>query len=162
MPGPETSAAGQAAAAAIPRLLPAFLHRFVGNPVMFRRLQPFEKSIPGLNWVNNAYTLAPSSKWALSAVPLMGMVTGSTPIEKIDVNQSGSLALTGFVWTFYALVISPQNAGSRMLAAVNLSLGVVNGYNCYRKSVYLSTTVAGQTEAALKNAPAATKGSSSP
>lgn len=120
----------------IPKLLPKFMHKYVGNPVMFRRLKPLELVVPGLKHVNNAYTAAPGCKWALSIIPLYGIATGSTPVEKYDANTSASLACTGFVWTVYAMLIQPQNTGSRMLAAVNFAMGVVNGYKAVAKWNY--------------------------
>ncbi len=138
MPGAEQAAAGAAAAKAIPTFLPKFLHKYVGNPTMFRFLKPFEDKIPGLAWFNTAYSLAPTSKWALSIVPLYGVFNGNPPVQKIDLNTSLSLAFTGFVWTFYAMLITPQNTGSRMLAAVNFAMAAVNGYNANRKRVWLA------------------------
>jgi mitochondrial pyruvate carrier 2 len=105
---------------------------------MFKFLKPFESKIPGLAWFNTAYSLAPTSKWGLSIVPLYGVFTGTPHPSKIDEQTSASLACTGFVWTFYAMIITPQNAGSMMLAAVNLAMGSVNGYNVYRKRQWMS------------------------
>ncbi|EPY42102.1 hypothetical protein AGDE_01821 [Angomonas deanei] len=50
----------------------------------------------------------------------------------IDFNSSLALTATGFVWFFYALIIQPQNSGSRALALVNACLFSINGFNCYR------------------------------
>jgi hypothetical protein len=119
--------------APIPSLLPRFLHQFVGNGTVFKILKPYEDKFPLLKSFNSVYNVAPASKWGLSIVPLYGVFVGSPPVEKIDANTSGALACTGFVWTVYAMMIQPQNAGSRMLALVNFCMGSVNGYNCYRK-----------------------------
>ena len=128
--------AADAPKAPIPSALPRFLHKYVGNGTVFQALKPLEQKFPFLKSVNSIYNLAPASKWGLSIVPLYGVFVGSPPVEKIDANTSGALACTGFVWTIYALMIQPQNAGSRMLALVNFCMGSVNGYNCYRKFTY--------------------------
>eukprot|EP00744_Colponema_vietnamica_P008067 GILI01011534.1.p1 GENE.GILI01011534.1~~GILI01011534.1.p1 ORF type:complete len:140 (+),score=24.25 GILI01011534.1:47-466(+) len=136
MPAPAAAAA--AAPQAIPKMLPKFFHQYVGNPVLFQFLKPYEH-IPAVKFLNNVYNTAPASKWSLSIVPLYGVLSGNSPPEKIDMNTSGSLACTGFVWTIYALMIQPQNSGSRALAAVNFCMGSVNGYKCYKKKQYLDS-----------------------
>lgn len=60
-------------------------------------------------------------------MPLYQIFQGLPTVDKIDLNQSGcaspsypssfahmssALAFTGFVWSYYALLITPQNAGS--------------------------------------------------
>lgn len=117
----------------IPNGVPKFAHRFVGNGNMFGALVPFYSKYPALQSVNSVYNLAPASKWGLSIVPLFGCITGTQPIEKVNFNTSFSLAITGMVWTVYALMITPQNFGSKMLATVNFAMGSVNGYNAYRR-----------------------------
>lgn len=62
----------------------------------------------------------------LSVVPLYQIFQGLPTVDKIDLNQSScappshlslsahvssALAFTGFVWSYYALLITPQNAG---------------------------------------------------
>mmetsp|Transcript_57408 Transcript_57408/g.65806 ORF Transcript_57408/g.65806 Transcript_57408/m.65806 type:complete len:134 (-) Transcript_57408:484-885(-) len=119
----------------IPKALPKFLHRYVGNGHMFECLKPYETN--GLvKYLNSVYDLAPLCKWGLSIVPMYGVFIGNPPVEKIDLNTSSALACTGFIWTFYAFIIQPQNAGSRALAAVNFCMGSVNGYNAYRRLQY--------------------------
>src|SRR3989338_11361738 len=117
----------------IPKALPKFAHQFVGNGNLFKFLVPYYKQYPVAQSVNSVSNLAPASKWALSIVPFVGVVTGTQPVEKVNFNTSGSLAVTGFIWTVYALMISPQNFGSKMLATVNFAMGSVNGYNAYRR-----------------------------
>ena len=120
-------------ASSIPAMLPKPLHKYVGNPVFLKFLKPYEAGNPVIATLNNVYNLAPASKWGLSIVPLIGVFTGYPPVEKIDLNTSASLTCTGVVWAVYALMITPQNAGSRALAMVNAAMASVNGYNCYRK-----------------------------
>jgi hypothetical protein len=48
-----------------------------------------------------------------------------------------ALAATGFVWTYYSSLITPQNAGSMALMACNAALGLVHGFNLVRKIRYL-------------------------
>ena len=122
-----------AAAQEIPAMLPRIFHRFVGNGTLFQFLKPYEAKYPIIGSMNSVYNLAPSSKWGLSIVPIMGIFSGNPPVEKIDLNTSASLTATGAVWSVYALLITPQNAGSKMLCAVNIAMASVNGYNCYRK-----------------------------
>lgn len=117
----------------VPKGVPGFAHRYVGNGNMIRAAVPLYKTYPALQSINSVYNLAPASKWALSLIPFVGFVTGSQPIEKVNLNTSGSLAITGFIWTIYAMMITPQNAGSRALAAVNFAMGTMNGLNCYRR-----------------------------
>lgn len=115
----------------IPKAFPKALHKWVGNDCIFKCLKPYE-SIKIVKYLNSAYNAAPLFKWSLSFVPLYGILKGDPPVEKIDVNSSGALFATGCVWFVYALLIQPQNSGSRSLALVNICLATVNGYNCYR------------------------------
>lgn len=128
-----------AASQTIPKLLPGFMHKYVGNGSLLPFLKKYEAQYPALQSLNSVYNVAPASKWGLSIVPLYGVFMGTPPVEKIDENTSFSLACTGFVWTIYAMIISPQNAGSRALATVNFCMFCVNGYNFYRKQQYLKT-----------------------
>nr|CCC91460.1 conserved hypothetical protein [Trypanosoma congolense IL3000] len=120
-----------AAAQAIPKALPKILHKHVGNGTLFQCLKPYEKYGP-VAYVNSVYNAAPLFKWSLSIVPLYGIFSGNPPVEKIDTNSSAALCATGMVWFVYALIIQPQNSGSRALALVNICLASVNGYNFYR------------------------------
>lgn len=119
----------------IPKGFPKMLHGWVGNDKIFKCLVPYEKYAV-VKYLNSAYNAAPLFKWSLSIVPLMGIVTGTPPVEKIDLNSSIALTATGVVWFVYALLIQPQNSGSRALALVNICLATVNGYNCYRSISY--------------------------
>ena len=119
----------------IPALFPKFLHRFVGNGTLFESLKKYEH-IYIVRQFNSVYNVAPLSKWGLSIVPLLGVISGNPPVEKIDFNTSGALMCTGLIWTVYACFIQPQNAGSRALAAVNFCMASVNGYNCFRRYRY--------------------------
>lgn len=119
----------------IPKGFPKFLHKWVGNDRIFKSLIPYE-SIGVVKYLNSAYNAAPLFKWSLSIVPLYGIVKGDPPVDKIDLNSSLALFATGCVWFVYALLIQPQNSGSRSLALVNICLASVNGYNCYRSITY--------------------------
>lgn len=119
----------------IPKGFPKCLHKWVGNDKIFKFLIPYEH-IGIVKYLNSAYNAAPLFKWSLSIVPLYGIVKGDPPVEKIDLNSSLALFATGCVWFVYALLIQPQNSGSRSLAAVNVCLAMVNGYNCYRSISY--------------------------
>lgn len=132
-----------AAPQAIPKMLPKFFHQYVGNPVLFQCLKPYEH-IGFVKFINNVYNTAPASKWGLSIVPLYGVLAGNTNPEKIDMNTCGSLACTGVVWTVYAMMIQPQNSGSRALAAVNFAMAAVNGYKCYAKKQYMDAKAAAE------------------
>lgn len=115
----------------IPKAFPKALHKWVGNDRLFNCLKPYER-IGVIRYLNSAYNAAPLFKWSLSIVPLYGIVKGTPPVEKIDFNSSCALCATGCVWFVYALLIQPQNSGSRSLALVNICLAGVNGYNCFR------------------------------
>ena len=133
------SGAAAAASQTIPKFLPSFAHKYVGNPTLFQFLKKYEAQYPFIQSINSVYNVAPASKWGLSIVPLYGVFTGYPAVEKIDENTTFSLACTGFVWTIYAMIISPQNAGSRALATVNACMFCVNGYNFSRKQAYLKS-----------------------
>ncbi|KAF8290063.1 putative mitochondrial pyruvate carrier protein [Trypanosoma cruzi] len=119
----------------IPKAFPKILHRYVGRPRVFEFLKPYEKYYV-VAYLNSVYNAAPLFKWSLSIVPLYGIFSGSVPVEKVDFNSSAALSITGLVWFVYALLIQPQNSGSRSLALVNMCLASVNGYNCYRSWAY--------------------------
>lgn len=130
-----SAAATAAAAQVIPKAFPERFHKYVGNGHFFKRLIPYEKYF-FVRFFNSVYNVPPLFKWSLSIVPLCGIVTGNPPVEKIDFNSSLALTATGLVWFVYALLITPQNSGSRSLAAVNFCLAIVNGYNCYRYATH--------------------------
>ncbi|KAG5483396.1 hypothetical protein LSCM1_04944 [Leishmania martiniquensis] len=119
----------------IPKMFPRVFHGWVGNGRILNFLAPYERN-PAIAYFNSIYNTAPLFKWSLSIVPLYGIVSGNPPVEKVDFNSSAALCATGMVWFVYALLIQPQNSGSRSLALVNLCLATVNGYNCYRSANY--------------------------
>ncbi|ORC86227.1 uncharacterized protein TM35_000291090 [Trypanosoma theileri] len=119
----------------IPKAFPKFMHRYVGNGRLFECLKPYEK-YSVVAYLNSVYNSAPLFKWSLSIVPLYGIFIGNPPVEKLDFNSSVALCATGIVWFVYALLIQPQNSGSRSLALVNICLASVNGYNAYRSWSY--------------------------
>jgi hypothetical protein len=59
---------------------------------------------------------APTAKWSLSVANIMDI---NRPVEKVSTAQQTALCATGFIWTRYALVITPVNYN---LCAVNLVL----------------------------------------
>ena len=121
----------------IPPMLPKMFHYYVGNPYYFAFLRRFEESFPALKYLNNAYYTAPLSKWGLTIVPLMGIINGTTPAEKVDVSTSSSIAATGLVWGVYATMIQPQNWGTFSFFAAQMCCFAVNTYNIYRHWNYL-------------------------
>lgn len=129
------AAAAAAAGPAIPKMFPKAFHSWVGTGRIFGFLAPYERN-PVIGYLNSIYNTAPLFKWSLSIVPLCGIVSGNPPVEKVDFNSSVALCATGVVWFVYALLIQPQNSGSRSLALVNVCLASVNGYNCYRSAAY--------------------------
>lgn len=134
-----------AAQQAIPKAFPKALHKWVGNDKLFKFLIPYEK-YGAVKYLNSAYNAAPLFKWSLSIVPLYGIISGYPPVEKLDLNSSFALFCTGVVWFVYALLIQPQNSGSRSLALVNICLATVNGYNCYRALNYKKSVATKESE----------------
>ncbi|XP_070568004.1 mitochondrial pyruvate carrier 2-like [Ptychodera flava] len=61
---------------------------------------------------------APAFKWGLVIAAIADI---ARPPEKLSARQSGSLAVTGFIWARYALVIIPKNWN---LFGVNLFVGL--------------------------------------
>lgn len=49
---------------------------------------------------------APAVKWGLV---IAGLGDLQRPADKISIGQSGSLAVTGVIWTRYSLAITPKN-----------------------------------------------------
>lgn len=70
---------------------------------------------------------APSMKWTLSVSNIMDL---NRPVEKVSLAQQSALTATGFIWTRYALVITPVNYN---LCAVNCVLAITGSYHLYRK-----------------------------
>ena len=130
--GPESPAAQ-----AIPQQLPKMFHKYVGNPHYFGFLRRYEERFPLIFYLNNAYYTAPLSKWGLTIVPLMGIMSGTPAPENVDVATSASIAATGLVWGVYATMIQPQNWGTFSFFAVQICCCTVNSYNLYRHWAYL-------------------------
>jgi len=70
---------------------------------------------------------APSAKWSLSVSNILDI---NRPVEKVSTAQQSALCATGFIWTRYALVITPVNYN---LCAVNCVLAVTGTYHLSRK-----------------------------
>jgi hypothetical protein len=73
---------------------------------------------------------APTMKWALSGA---NIVDYKRPVDNLSVGQQAALALTGAIWTRYAMVITPVNYN---LAIVNVALCITGVYQLARKLVY--------------------------
>ena len=71
--------------------------------------------------------LAPTAKWLLSISNIMDI---NRPVDKVSTAQQSALCATGFIWTRYAMVITPVNYN---LAAVNATLAVTGSYHLIRK-----------------------------
>eukprot|EP00127_Corallochytrium_limacisporum_P002306 Clim_evm94s109 gene=Clim_evmTU94s109 len=128
-----------AAAAEAVKQAPRILRPFVGNQRIFgnRAALAMENKVPALAYVNDVTNAAPGFKWALSIVPILQALQGQPPVENLDLKQSCALAFTGYVWSYYATIIKPQNAGSRALMACNLAMAAVHSYNIARKVNYM-------------------------
>eukprot|EP00670_Eutreptiella_braarudii_P006507 CAMPEP_0174284322 /NCGR_PEP_ID=MMETSP0809-20121228/5083_1 /TAXON_ID=73025 ORGANISM="Eutreptiella gymnastica-like, Strain CCMP1594" /NCGR_SAMPLE_ID=MMETSP0809 /ASSEMBLY_ACC=CAM_ASM_000658 /LENGTH=209 /DNA_ID=CAMNT_0015379795 /DNA_START=35 /DNA_END=664 /DNA_ORIENTATION=+ len=87
---------------------PAFLAKYVGNRHLFSFLKPMEATNPMVAECNSVLNIAPTFKWALSIVPMLGIFTGNPPVEKLDIQQTFALFTTGCVWSVYAVIIRPQ------------------------------------------------------
>ncbi|KAF4529774.1 hypothetical protein B566_EDAN018042, partial [Ephemera danica] len=67
------------------------------------------------------------------------------PADQLSVKQYSSLAVTGFIWARYCLVIIPKNYS---LCAVNFFVGLTGLYQVSRAMLYqrsLVSTVPGKT-----------------
>ncbi|GAV07462.1 hypothetical protein RvY_17292 [Ramazzottius varieornatus] len=69
---------------------------------------------------------APLGKWALV---IAGLADAARPAEKLSFNQSLALALTGTIWSRYALVIIPKNWS---LFGVNMFVAATGFSQLYR------------------------------
>ncbi|KAJ3305384.1 Mitochondrial pyruvate carrier 2, partial [Gonapodya sp. JEL0774] len=69
---------------------------------------------------------APLMKWALV---IAGLADAARPPEKLSINQSTALFLTGAIWTRYSTVITPVNYS---LMTVNMFVGATGLYQLYR------------------------------
>lgn len=73
---------------------------------------------------------APTAKWSLS---ISNILDYDRPVEQVSLFQQIALTATGFVWTRYALVISPINYN---LCAVNAVLAITGSYHLARKIMF--------------------------
>lgn len=69
---------------------------------------------------------APAWKWALV---IAGLSDYFRPPEKLSLNQSASLMVTGIIWSRYSLVVIPKNW---VLFSVNISLGTTGFFQVAR------------------------------
>jgi len=69
---------------------------------------------------------APAWKWALV---IAGLSDYFRPPEKLSLNQSASLMMTGIIWSRYSLVVIPKNW---VLFSVNVSLGATGFFQVGR------------------------------
>eukprot|EP01130_Rhizamoeba_saxonica_P010536 TRINITY_DN4322_c0_g2_i3.p1 TRINITY_DN4322_c0_g2~~TRINITY_DN4322_c0_g2_i3.p1 ORF type:complete len:136 (-),score=21.77 TRINITY_DN4322_c0_g2_i3:93-500(-) len=88
------------------------------------------KSFPPFAYFNNAFNAAPAWKWMLSIVPIYEAIDG-VPIEKLDVNTTKVLAVTGGTFGTYAMFVYPR---AWLLFACNAAMCSVHSYNLYRLS----------------------------
>ncbi|XP_022229142.2 mitochondrial pyruvate carrier 2-like [Drosophila obscura] len=82
--------------------------------------QPFWQSPAGPRTV---FFWAPLFKWGLVAAGLGD--TLNRPAQNISLNQSGSLAVTGLLWSRYSVVIIPKNYS---LLAVNVAVFFIQSF----------------------------------
>ncbi|KAG6458612.1 hypothetical protein O3G_MSEX010947 [Manduca sexta] len=73
---------------------------------------------------------APAFKWGLV---IAGLGDINRPPQSISMSQSGSLAVTGLIWSRYSLVIVPKNYS---LFAVNVFVALTSGYQLARAIMY--------------------------
>eukprot|EP00099_Drosophila_melanogaster_P011682 NP_001285999.1 uncharacterized protein Dmel_CG32832, isoform B [Drosophila melanogaster] len=83
-------------------------------------VQPLWQSPAGPRTV---FFWAPAFKWSLVLAGLSD--TLSRPPANISLNQCGSLAVTGLIWSRYSVVITPKNYN---LLAVNIAVFLIQGY----------------------------------
>jgi len=130
------SSSGSSSASLMSRIENGFLKKYLGveGGVMLRgKTFDFINKNPTLKPYNNALFLAPAWKWGLAIVPLAGVFTGTPPVDKLDLNTSFALVLTGSIWAYYATLVRPKAVS---LMSVSLALVVVHGYNIARKLKY--------------------------
>lgn len=73
---------------------------------------------------------APAFKWALV---IAGLSDYFRPPDKLSLNQSTSLMVTGCIWSRYSLVVIPKNY---LLFSVNVALGITGASQVYRVLQY--------------------------
>lgn len=92
-----------------------------------------QKLIPVWNHPAGLKTIhfwAPAFKWGLV---LAGIADVARPPEKLSVRQSTALALTGCIWSRYAMVITPKNWN---LFSVNVFVGATGMFQLVRIYLY--------------------------
>jgi len=109
--------------------------KYIHNPTFLSgpRWKQLEERSKLFKFWNNALNAAPAFKWGLSIIPLYGVFVGNPPVEKIDMNTSLALTVTGGVWAYYATLVKPR---ANSLLAVSIALFLVNGYNVARRINY--------------------------
>jgi len=85
---------------------------------------------------------APAWKWALV---FAGLSDYFRPPEKLSLNQSASLMVTGIIWSRYSMVVIPKNW---LLFSVNISLGLTGLFQVGRILNYQRSLENGTAEAA--------------
>ena len=92
--------------------------RYLQNSRFFQRLpSPVRRYLYTPAGPLTIFFWAPAFKWALV---IAGLADLARPAEKLSMRQSTALALTGFIWSRYSMVVIPRNW---LLFAVNLFLG---------------------------------------
>uniref|UniRef100_K1P7B3 Mitochondrial pyruvate carrier n=1 Tax=Magallana gigas TaxID=29159 RepID=K1P7B3_MAGGI len=101
-------------------------------PIKTKRIQVQSEGEDYEGWKGPKYIhfWAPTVKWCLS---LAGLGNTLLPEERLSVNQSLSLVVTGCIWARYSLVIIPVNYN---LMTVNLFMAMINGINLFRAVRY--------------------------
>lgn len=98
-----------------------------GDRLVPQRYQAFWNHPTGPKYI---HFWAPTVKWCLS---LAGLGNTLLPEERLSVNQSLSLVVTGVIWARYSVVIIPVNYN---LMTVNLFMAMINGINLFRAVRY--------------------------
>eukprot|EP00455_Lapot_gusevi_P048262 TRINITY_DN663_c0_g1_i4.p2 TRINITY_DN663_c0_g1~~TRINITY_DN663_c0_g1_i4.p2 ORF type:complete len:130 (+),score=30.92 TRINITY_DN663_c0_g1_i4:88-477(+) len=105
----------------------AAFHRF--KDAILKRFERFPRVHKVLAHEAGPFTIffwAPAWKWGLV---FAGIADLKRPIENLSVPQNTALALTGLIWSRYALVISPVNYN---LLSVNLFVAATGIYQLHR------------------------------
>lgn len=108
---------------------------------------------PVFKWVCSHFMLIVFVDLIVLPIPWQGLVIAgisdlSRPVETISIKQSSALALTGFIWSRYSLVIIPKNWG---LFSVNLFVGFTGLYQLTRVFMHERHLKALEESAAISN-----------
>uniref|UniRef100_A0A1B0G6T9 Mitochondrial pyruvate carrier n=1 Tax=Glossina morsitans morsitans TaxID=37546 RepID=A0A1B0G6T9_GLOMM len=109
---------------------PTKLYTFIINTVdkfVPNFLRPAWNSPAGPKYI---FFWAPAFKWLLV---IAGINDLKRPAEKVSLNQSTVLALTGVVWSRYAVVVVPKNY---TMLSVNLFVLATQGMQVIRRLKY--------------------------